>query len=109
MIHRHFLMTAIAAGAFVFAGGASNATDVISAESEDGSSKVRIYRPSVSQVAPEPEPKVIEPRVVVNVPIYVTNRYRRYGYWRRYQGSSLAFGPRFTGFDRLSTGPRYPF
>ncbi|MGI9373037.1 MAG: hypothetical protein ACR2OJ_11120 [Hyphomicrobiales bacterium] len=109
-INRNLLMTVVAAGAALSFAGTSHATDVISAEStDDNSSKVRIYRPTVSQTEPAPEPQINETRVVVNVPIYVTNRYRRRGYIRRFQGTSLAFGPRYTGFGRLYSGPLYPF
>jgi len=91
--------------------GATNATEVISAnDNNNGSEEVRIYRPTVSAAATEAAaPPVAETRVVVNVPIYFSGGYRRNWGWRGYRRGLRATGPNYPGFGGRHLGPRYPF
>jgi hypothetical protein len=101
---------------FGCASAVSNASQIITASGNDGhgggSAEVRIIRPPVSSSPPDmdaPLPSRAETKIVVKVPVYLTNRRAKNTLWWPYRASDRAFGPNYPGFRKVYFGPLYPF
>ena len=110
---KYLTALAIVAGAVAVTVGSAGAVDVITSYDRGVSSKkVRIIRPPISPSPPdaeEPAPPAAETKVVVNVPVYVSRRHRKYWMWWPYRATDRAFGPNYPGFRKVYFGPLYPF